>query len=108
MSRRRSKPDRWETLSGLYCKHCADAHPGQQYQEGMYFPLDFESLHDTSFSQHLLCHIMTCPFALIETKEALEELQALAAEHGSITKRGAKKKFLQKVWDRLSNYYPAP
>ena len=43
-----------------------------------------------------------------ETKEALEELQDLAAEHGVITKRGAKRMFLKKLWERMSNYYPAP
>eukprot|EP00984_Skeletonema_dohrnii_P003372 scaffold1134_cov171-Skeletonema_dohrnii-CCMP3373.AAC.2 len=29
LSRRRTKPDEWDTISGLYCKHCAKAHPGE-------------------------------------------------------------------------------
>eukprot|EP00986_Skeletonema_menzelii_P005092 scaffold1799_cov201-Skeletonema_menzelii.AAC.2 len=108
LNRRKTKPDNWDTLSGLYCKHCAKAHPGERYKRGMYFPLDFESLHDSSFSQNLACHVMTCMYVPVETKEALDELELLAAEHGAITKRGAKKKFLQKVWDRMANYYRAP
>jgi hypothetical protein len=51
---------------------------------------------------------MTCPLVPLETKEALDELQLLAAEHGVVTKRGAKRFFLKKLWDRLANYYPAP
>jgi hypothetical protein len=108
LSRRRTKPDEWDTLSGLYCKHCAKAHPGERYQKGMYFPLELESLCDASFSGNLHCHIMTCQYAPLATKEALDELQRLAAEHGVITKRNAKKKFLQKLWKRMANYYPAP
>ncbi|KAL7490735.1 hypothetical protein ACHAWT_000676 [Skeletonema menzelii] len=108
LNRRKTKPGNWDTLSGLYCRHCANAYPGERYKRGMYFPLDFESLHDSSFSQNLSCHVMTCKYVPVETKEALDELQMLAAEHGAITKRGAKKKFLQKVWDRMANYYRAP
>ena len=52
--------------------------------------------------------IMTCQYAPLATKEALDELQRLAAEHGVITKRNAKKNFLQKLWKRMANYYPAP
>jgi hypothetical protein len=108
LSRRRTKPNEWDTLSGLYCKHCAKAHPGERYQKGMYFPLELESLCDASFSGNLHCHIMTCQYAPLATKEALDELQRLAAEHGVITKRNAKKNFLQKLWKRMANYYPAP
>jgi hypothetical protein len=51
---------------------------------------------------------MTCQYAPLATKEALDELQRLTAEHGVTTKRNAKKKFLQKLWKRMANYYPAP
>jgi len=51
---------------------------------------------------------MTCENTPLEIREALEELQRLAAESGVITKRGSKKKFLQKLWERMANYYPAP
>ncbi len=106
LSRRKIKPAKLNTLSGLCCKHCARAHPGEHV--GMYFPLDFESLHDSSFFNNLTCHMATCRFVPLETKGALEELQDLAAEHGVITKRGAKRMFLKKLWERMSNYYPAP
>jgi hypothetical protein len=108
LNRRKAKPEKWETLSGLCCKFCAKAYPGNHYHKGMYFPLDLESLYDSSFSHNLTCHIMTCQHAPLETKEALDELQRLAVEHGVITKRGTKKVFMKKLWDRIANYYPTP
>ena len=52
---------------------------------------------------------MTCHLVPLEIKEALEELQRLAAEHGVTTKRGTKQKFMKKLWERMTNYYyPAP
>ena len=111
-SRRKTRPVKWETLSGLWCKHCAKAHayygmnptdPGM-----MYFPLDLESLHDTGLFNNLTCHIITCRFVPPETKEALEELKRLAAEHGIVTKRGMKRLFLKKLWGTMANYYSVP
>ena len=74
----------------------------------MYFPLELESLCDSSLPCNLQCHIMTCQYVPFATKETLDELQRLAAEHGVITKRNAKKTFLQQLWKRMANYYPAP
>eukprot|EP00985_Skeletonema_marinoi_P000453 scaffold162_cov117-Skeletonema_marinoi.AAC.8 len=108
LNRRKSRPEKWDTLSGLCCRYCAKAYPGKRNHKGMYCPLDLESLHDSSLSHNLTVHIMTCENAPFETKEALEELQRLAVESGVITKRGSKKKFLQKLWERMANYYPAP
>jgi len=108
LSRRNTKPEKWDTLSGLCCRHCAEAHPGERYHKGMYFPLDLESLHDSSFSHNLTVHIMTCEHAPLETKEALGELQRLAAENGATTKRGSKKRFMKKLWGRMADYYRAP
>jgi hypothetical protein len=108
LSRRKTKPEKWDTLSGLCCRHCAKAHLGERYHKGMYFPLDLVSLHDSSFSHNLTVHIMTCEHAPLETKEALAELQRLAAEKGATTKRGSKKRFMKKLWDRMADYYPAP
>jgi hypothetical protein len=51
---------------------------------------------------------MTCQLVPLEIKEALEELQILAAEHGVTTKRGTKQNFMKKLWERMANYYPAP
>jgi len=105
---RKTKPEKWETLSGLWCKHCAKSNAyelSSQQGQGKCFPLDLESLHDTSFLNNLTCHIITCRFVPLETKEALNELQRLAAEHGVVTKRGAKRFFLEKLWGRLANCY---
>ena len=108
LSRRKIRPEKWKTLSGLCCQHCARARPGERYHKGMYFPLDLESLHDSSFSHNLIAHLMTCEHAPSEVKAALAELQRLATENGVITKRGTKKKFMKKLWERMTTYYPAP
>ena len=110
LSRRKTKPAKWDTLSGLCCKYCGEAHPGERHHKGMYFPLDLQALHDSSssFSHNVTVHVMTCQLVPLEIKEALEELQRLAAEHGVTTKRGTKQKFMKKLWERMANYYPAP
>ncbi len=109
LERRKTVPKNCDNLSGLWCKHCAKAYLGEQnHNRGMYFPLDFESLRDTSFFNNLTCHIITCRFVPPETKEALDELQRLAAEQGVVTKRGTKALFLKKLWGRMANYYAAP
>ncbi len=109
LSRRKTKPEKWDTLSGLCCKYCSKAHPGEGYHKGMYFPLDLEAMHDSSssFAHNVTVHAMTCQHVPPEVKDAMEELQRLAAEHGVTTKRGAKQRFMKKLWERLANYYPA-
>eukprot|EP00986_Skeletonema_menzelii_P011685 scaffold6108_cov119-Skeletonema_menzelii.AAC.7 len=102
LERRKTVPKNWDTLSGLWCKHCAKAH----HCHGMYCPLDFNSFCDSSFFKYITSHILSCNGVPIATKEALNELHMLAAEHGSTTKRGAKTLFLKKVWDRMTNHYP--
>jgi hypothetical protein len=110
LARRETKPEKWDTLSGLCCKYCAEAHPGERHHKGMYFPLALESLHDSSssFAHNVTVHAMTCRHVPLEIKDALEELQRLAAEHGVTTKRGSKQTFMKKLWERMANYYPAP
>ena len=111
LSRRKKakpKPEKWDTLSGLCCKYCHEAHRGERHHKGMYFPHDLEALHESSFSSNLTTHVMTCQRVPLEVKEALEELQRLAAEHGVTTKRGTKQKFMKKLWERMANYYKAP
>eukprot|EP00985_Skeletonema_marinoi_P012128 scaffold5805_cov131-Skeletonema_marinoi.AAC.1 len=108
VSRRKTKPANRDTLSGLCCKYCHEAHRGERHNKGMYFPHDLEALHDSSFSGNVTTHVMTCQRVPIEVKEALEELQRLAAEHGVTTKRGTKQKFMKKLWERMANYYTAP
>jgi hypothetical protein len=108
LNRRKIRPEKWDTLSGLCCQYCAKARPEERYHRGTYFPLDLESLHDSSFSHNLQVHLMTCQHTPFEIKEALEELQRLAVETGVSTKRGSKKKFMEKLWERMANYYPAP
>lgn len=110
LNRRRTKPEKWDTLSGLCCRYCAKAYSdsGGRNHRGMYFPLDLVSLYDSSLSHNLTTHLMTCQHTPLEIKQTLEELQRLAAEVGATTKRGSKKMFLQKLWQRMANFYPAP
>jgi len=110
VSRRKTKPANRDTLSGLCCKYCHEAYRGERHHKdkGMYFPHDLEALHESSFSGNLTTHVMTCQRVPLEVKEALEELQRLAAEHGVTTKRGTKQKFMKKLWERMANYYTAP
>ncbi|KAL7493076.1 hypothetical protein ACHAWT_002196 [Skeletonema menzelii] len=108
LNRRKNRPEKLDTLSGLCCRYCARAHPGERFHRGMYFPLGLESLRDSSFSKNLTTHVLTCQHAPFEIKKALEELQRLAAEIGATTKRGSKQMFLEKLWERMANYYPYP
>ena len=103
LSRRKNKPVKWDTLSGLCCRHCTTAKA-----KGMYFPLDFESLNDSSFFNNLTCHMSTCQHIPSNIKDALNELQRLGMEHGVITKRGSKKCFLKKLWGRMESCFPPP
>ncbi len=93
-------------IAGLCCKHCClvqedgEVHPSS----GMYFPSTVECLGDSSFSQTLLMHLMSCSQTPQEIKHALTELKNLAREYKASIKRGSKREFVMKVWDRLGNY----
>jgi len=98
-------PDDFGALPGLCCKHCARAHTGEDQHTGMWFPTSFQSLCDTSLSQSILAHIMACPNVSRDVKNAFDELRRLASEHSVTAKRGSKRKFLEKIWGRMDNYY---
>lgn len=93
-------------IAGLCCKHCCliqddgEVHPSS----GMYFPSTVECLGDSSFSQTLLTHLMSCSQVPQEIKHALTELKNLAREYKASIKRGSKREFVMKVWDRLGDY----
>jgi len=90
-------------LAGLCCKHCQKE--DNENPNGMYFPSNVECLGDSSFSQTLLMHLMSsCPHVPQDIKHALTELKNLAREYKASVKRGSKKKFVEKVWDRLGSY----
>ena len=69
----------------------------------MYFPTNQTSLSDSSFSQILHNHLASCPNVPQEIKDALVELKQLAVEHGVTTKRGTKKTFFEKIWERMND-----
>ena len=104
-------PSLLETLLILLQQYCAQAKPNalidarhHQYK-GMYFPLDLESLYDSSFSHNLTEHVMSCQRVPQDIRDALQELEMLAAQFGVTAKRGSKKYFMKKLWERMSNYY---
>lgn len=105
LKRRGISPEDFDGLSGLCCKHCAREHKGGGHHKGMWFPMNFQSMGDSSFSQSLLNHMMTCNNVPREVKNAFDELRRLASENSVTAKRGSKKKFLEKIWDRMENYY---
>ncbi|KAL7537701.1 hypothetical protein ACHAXR_010728, partial [Thalassiosira sp. AJA248-18] len=119
LKRRGVDPEEHSTLCGLCCKHCALVHsrtvqahqlqghecPNPSHHKGMWFPINFQSLSDSSFSQSIFNHMMTCPNVPHGVKDAFNELRQLASEHNVITKRGSKKKFLGKIWERMEKYY---
>jgi len=105
LKRRGIDPEECKALSGMCCKHCARVHKGESHHNGMYFPMNISTLSDSSFSQSLLKHVMACPNVPRELKDALEELQQLASDHCVVAKRGSRKRFLEKIWGRMQNYY---
>ena len=61
-------------------------------------------LTEFAFTQSLRNHILECCNVPVEVKNALEELKRLASEHSVAAKRGSKKNFLEKFWDRMQKY----
>ena len=94
-------------IPGLCCKYCSRVSKKEKKPQtkGMYFPLNVESLGDSSFSQTLLMHLMGCPNVPGDVKKAFTELKILSDEHRVSTKRGAKRRFMEKVWGRIETYY---
>jgi len=97
--------DQHDKLFGFCCKHCARARKGWNHNNGMYFSVDLNTLADTSFLQKMLNHFMACPHVPREVKNAFDELKRLASEHGTTAKRGSRKRFIEKIWERMKKYY---
>jgi hypothetical protein len=97
IKRRRLDPAHLNCLTGLCCRHCSKA----DGINGMYFPLNIDSLGDSSFSQTLGMHMSTCLHAPEKLISALDELKALGKDHNSCARRGSKKAFIEKVWGRI-------
>lgn len=92
-------------FAGLCCKHCQKEDNENPNGVGMYFPSNVECLGDSSFSQTFLMHLMSsCPHVPQDIKHALTELKNLAREYNASVKRGSKKKFVERVWNRLGCY----
>ena len=90
----------YNKLFGFCCKHCARA--GQRKN---HFPVDLNTLADASFLQRMQTHFMKCAHVNQEIKDAFDELKRLTSEQGARSKRGSKKRFLQKIWGRLRTHY---
>ncbi|KAL7429057.1 hypothetical protein ACHAXH_003322 [Discostella pseudostelligera] len=96
------------SLSGLCCKHCARAKAitGNNFlHKGVYFPTSVAAMIDSSFSQTLLNHIMNCNNVPPEVKSSLDELKGLADTHSVKTRRGVKRRFFEKIWERITTHF---
>lgn len=105
LKRRGVNPEEIIGLSGLCCKHCAQEHPGTSHHKGMWFPMNFQTMSESAFSQSINNHMMTCKNVPQDIKDAFNELRELATEHNVVTKRGSRKRFLTKVWERMETHY---
>jgi hypothetical protein len=90
---------------GLCCRYCAHVHGTQSYHSGMFFPSNRTMFTEFAFTQSLRNHMTECCHVPQEIKNAFEELKRLATEHSVLSKRGSKKKFLEKIWDRIEKYF---
>jgi len=89
---------------GLCCRYCAHVHGTQSYHSGMFYPSNRTMFTEFAFTQSLRNHMIECCNVPQEIKNAFEELKRLATEHSVLSKRGSKKKFLEKIWDRIEKY----
>eukprot|EP00580_Thalassiosira_gravida_P014084 CAMPEP_0201682120 /NCGR_PEP_ID=MMETSP0494-20130426/51459_1 /ASSEMBLY_ACC=CAM_ASM_000839 /TAXON_ID=420259 /ORGANISM="Thalassiosira gravida, Strain GMp14c1" /LENGTH=592 /DNA_ID=CAMNT_0048165877 /DNA_START=2592 /DNA_END=4370 /DNA_ORIENTATION=- len=87
------------------CKHCAHAGEGVDRHKDMYFLVNLNVLTEKNFYKKLLHHFMTCPNVPQEVKNAFDELKRLSKEYGTIAKRGSRKRFIEKIWERMKKYY---
>lgn len=108
LERRELDDAQYKSLSALCCKHCArdyGVNTRDSRQKGIYFPTTLASLADSSFSPTLLRHLMGCPHVPQQIKDAFDELKRLAVDYGVKTKRGTRRKFLEKIWTRMETHY---
>ena len=99
--RRKIRHEEFYAHPGLCCKFCARVHGTESYHSGLFFPTNRAMFTEFAFTQSLRDHILECFLVPQELKDALEELKRLASEHGVVAKRGSKKKFLEKIWERM-------
>lgn len=96
------------SLSGLCCKHCARANAisgNNVLHKGVYFPTSVSAMIDSSFSQTLLNHIVNCSHVPHDIKSSLDELKGLADTHNVKTRRGIKRRFFEKIWERITSQF---
>lgn len=87
-----------DDVLGFCCRHCSDS-------SGMYLQISLSKLSDTSFLQRMLKHVMKCDAVQEEVKDAFDELKRLADEYETTTKRGLRKRFVEKIWQRMKRFY---
>lgn len=93
-----------EGFPGIECRHCASSK--KRERKGRYFPSSEKGLSDASFSQSVYSHMMKCQKCPQNIKHALARLRSLNSLHISKIKRGLKKVFLSKLWERLHDLEP--
>jgi len=97
--------DKKDALLEFCCKHCAHAGEGIDRHKDMHFLVNLNVLTEKNFYKKILHHFMTCPNVPQEVKNAFDELKRLSMEYGTIAKRGSRKRFTEKIWERMKKYY---
>eukprot|EP00554_Chaetoceros_debilis_P010720 CAMPEP_0194109834 /NCGR_PEP_ID=MMETSP0150-20130528/9248_1 /TAXON_ID=122233 /ORGANISM="Chaetoceros debilis, Strain MM31A-1" /LENGTH=1455 /DNA_ID=CAMNT_0038798877 /DNA_START=3220 /DNA_END=7587 /DNA_ORIENTATION=+ len=87
-----------EILQTLVCKHCMNAN-----MDAEFLPESAEDLR-LSFAE-IPKHLMSCPHVPVDVKNKLETVKAFRAVQEAMLKRGSHKKFVNKVWKKVDNYF---
>ena len=74
------------------------------HNNGMYFPVDLNTLVDISFLQKMLNHFMKFPYMPQEVKNAFVKLECLVSEHVTTAKRGSRKRCIENIWERMKKH----
>jgi hypothetical protein len=81
---------------GMQCKHCAG-----KAGFGRYFPANLGALTSANSDRNIFNHIQKCRRCPTEVKQDLLRLREEYQRHKN--RRGSRKVFFQRVWDRLHN-----
>ena len=90
-----------EMFNTLVCKYCKN-----EDMQAAFLPESSEDLR-TSFSD-VPAHLASCDKCPESVKTKLETLKAFRPIQEALLKRGAQKKLMKNVWNRVENYFQEP
>mmetsp|Transcript_8201 Transcript_8201/g.11834 ORF Transcript_8201/g.11834 Transcript_8201/m.11834 type:complete len:823 (-) Transcript_8201:326-2794(-) len=88
---------------GMQCKHCRG-----RAGLGRYFPSSIDAIALANSDRNICNHVMKCRKCPDETKQELQRLQQDQANGKYKQKRGGRKQFFTRIWDRIHNHHPHP